>query len=569
MACRGKRVVVSGGSIVNDCPFVTTIHSPEEYVPRLEELLASVGSNSEEIRRDAYRLAYAIFFRWTIAFPLIEMPDPLEGRLAYKSIEDLKYGRQPGLDRIVRILVKGESVTPGPDEYDRTSDAQVEMQYLTASVDRPPRVTVVIPCYNYGQYLEQAVDSILKQTFQDFEILVVNDGSTDNSLEVARSLEAASPTRVRVIDQPNSGQPAYPRNNGIKQARGEYILCLDADDWVEPTMLEKSVAVLDHDPGVSIAYVDLQHFGDSDETWITGEYDFLWLRRTNLMPCATLFRKRVWVDVGGYRTNVKGMEDWDFWIAAGAAGHYGKRVPEILLNYRAKHDGLLNQVRSQFNEKFARIILNNAGVYDPAALFVATNYLKGKASGKLGRIGLDGYKCSVVVRATQDVEAIERTLEALAQNTSEDIYQAVVVADAPSEPVRAFLHGLDGDLALVENDQELGEEASWDQGAAVATGKYLIFLPIGVEAQPGWLEPIIERLDGNPAFAAATTQVVQMKGGDGTARAPLVVRKEVFCSLGGFSALGSSSDPLAELCNRLSAVGCHVDRETESCLLVR
>jgi glycosyltransferase involved in cell wall biosynthesis len=119
------------------------------------------------------------------------------------------------------------------------------------------KASVIIPCYNYGRYLEEAVGSILNQTFQDFEIIIINDGSTDNTISVAERLIAQyHDHQIRLINQENSGQPAISRNRGINEAIGEYILCLDADDMILPTMLEKCLDILRQDKNAAIAYTD-------------------------------------------------------------------------------------------------------------------------------------------------------------------------------------------------------------------------------------------------------------------------------------------------------------------------
>ena len=105
-----------------------------------------------------------------------------------------------------------------------------------------PRVSIIMPCYNQGQYVAEAVDSVLGQTFHDFEIIIINDGSTDQ--ETISTLESFDRPKCLILHTTNQGLAAA-RNNGIREARGEYILPLDADDRIAPTYLEKAVRVLD------------------------------------------------------------------------------------------------------------------------------------------------------------------------------------------------------------------------------------------------------------------------------------------------------------------------------------
>ena len=108
-----------------------------------------------------------------------------------------------------------------------------------------PEVSVIIPCFNYAHYLIEAVTSVLNQTYQNFEIIIVNDGSTDNFHEVAELiLSEYDQNKIKILSQKNAGQPAIVRNNGIKEAKGKYILCLDADDKIHVNFLEKCVTPL-------------------------------------------------------------------------------------------------------------------------------------------------------------------------------------------------------------------------------------------------------------------------------------------------------------------------------------
>lgn len=238
-----------------------------------------------------------------------------------------------------------------------------------------PRVSVVIPCYNYGRFLQEAVESVLGQTFQDFEIIIVNDGSTDDTSVVAERLIADHPQhRIRLISQDNSGQPAASRNRGISEARGEFILPLDADDKTDLTMIEKMIAVLDNNCAVDIVYCDTVRFGDVNNSYQTGEWNLQRLATINILNYCALYRKKVWEDVGGYRLNC-GYEDWDFWISAAEKGFMGYRIPEYLFYYRIKKSGRLaiDQQNDKLNK--AKIVHNHPKLYDKDTLAWARRVL--------------------------------------------------------------------------------------------------------------------------------------------------------------------------------------------------
>jgi glycosyltransferase involved in cell wall biosynthesis len=249
---------------------------------------------------------------------------------------------------------------------------EVFMQEAAASRDAQSLVSVVIPCYNQAAFLAETVDSVLAQAYRNFEIIIVNDGSPDNTSEVAQKIIAENPgCAIRLLEQKNAGV-ASARNLGIESAQGPYILTLDADDKIHPEMLSKTVALLTENPDLSIAYTDYQHFGDVDLVVTTPEYDFETLYSKKCLHTATaLFRKAAWTAAGGFNTNLFwGMEDWDFWIACGKTGHFGRRIPEVLFYYRTRlHEASrIKTANARFNELFARIVLNHPGLYDAERL---------------------------------------------------------------------------------------------------------------------------------------------------------------------------------------------------------
>jgi len=194
-----------------------------------------------------------------------------------------------------------------------------------------PIISVIIPCYNYGSYLEETVASVKRQTLQRLEILVVNDGSTDaDTLAILQRLNAPP---VQVVQQENQGV-SVARNKGIALAGGKFICCLDADDTLEPTYLEKCVTLLEANPGLAFAYPWVQEFGRSHNLWRTEPFDlFKMLKYDHVSTCA-VFLRSAWAAVGGYATDMSSCEDWEFWLRLGAAGYRGACIPEPLHNYR-------------------------------------------------------------------------------------------------------------------------------------------------------------------------------------------------------------------------------------------
>ena len=150
-----------------------------------------------------------------------------------------------------------------------------------------PKVSVVIPCYNQGHYLEEAIDSVLAQTLQDFEIIVVDDGSTDQF--TSQLLADYRKNKTSVLHTENQGL-ASARNNGIRQASGQYILPLDADDRIGPEYLEKAVRVLDGNPDIGIVYCRATLFGAVETEWNLPEYSLAEMLQDNLIFCTAMFQ---------------------------------------------------------------------------------------------------------------------------------------------------------------------------------------------------------------------------------------------------------------------------------------
>ena len=201
-----------------------------------------------------------------------------------------------------------------------------------------PTVSVVIPCYNLGEYLDEAVQSVLDQTFQDFEILIVDDGSTD---ERTRSLLASyARPKTRIIRTENRGLPAA-KNSGAANTTGRYLCMLDADDRLDPRYMEVSVAALEANPTLAFVSHWLRTFGDEDNDWTPERCDFPALLDMNTVNGAALVRREAVQAAGGFDEAMRdGCEDWDFWITLVERGFAGHILPEILFQYRRRRGSM-------------------------------------------------------------------------------------------------------------------------------------------------------------------------------------------------------------------------------------
>lgn len=176
-----------------------------------------------------------------------------------------------------------------------------------------PLISVIVPCYNHSQFIVEALESILNQSFINFECIIVNDGSTDNTEKVVLNWIQID-RRFKYIYQENTGVSSA-RNTGISQSNGLYILPLDSDDKISDNYLENCLNILELNPGIKIVYGEAYKFGKSKKKWNLDEYNFEDLLYKNMIYCTALYRKEDWVNVQGYDENLKDdLEDWEFWI---------------------------------------------------------------------------------------------------------------------------------------------------------------------------------------------------------------------------------------------------------------
>jgi glycosyltransferase involved in cell wall biosynthesis/GT2 family glycosyltransferase len=207
-----------------------------------------------------------------------------------------------------------------------------------------PLVSVVIPSFNYGRYLEETIDSILEQTFQDFEIIVTDGGSTDeNTLRVLQSLQKP---KTKVYFNEGRHLLGDNRNLGIARARGKYICCLDSDDKLKPTYLEKALFLLEtyH---YDIVSTSVQCFGGSSGVWrVAASPTLEQVTYANQFAVVAVFRRDMWEEAQGYRDRGLGKdlvaEDWDLWVRMMALGARAINIPEPLMLYRV-HDASLSK----------------------------------------------------------------------------------------------------------------------------------------------------------------------------------------------------------------------------------
>jgi len=236
-----------------------------------------------------------------------------------------------------------------------------------------PSISVIIPCYNYGKYLGEAVESVLCQDYPDLEIIVVDDGSTDDSTSIAREIIRNNPeSQISLIEQKNSGEPAIARNTGIMAARGDYIICLDADDKMATDAL---TYMAQHVSSNRVVFGIMRAFGQINQDYHPSRFPPDAILYQNQLIYFALYPRSLWEKIGGYGAGIRGYEDWEFWIRAAAAGSEFYPISNLTLLYRKHGSSLIDDAASKHELLYSTIIQKNQELYLPDEVEWANWYL--------------------------------------------------------------------------------------------------------------------------------------------------------------------------------------------------
>lgn len=211
--------------------------------------------------------------------------------------------------------------------------------YALGDLQSRALISIVTPFYNTGEVFHQTTQSIMGQSLQQFEWLIVNDGSDDpQAVQILEKYRHSDP-RIRVIDHPENRGLSAARNTGFQEARTDYVLLLDSDDLLEPTAAEKWWWFLETHP--QFAFVASYHvaFGGLNYLWTGGFHDGVQNTERNRVSMMCMIRKSVHQAVGGFDESIRGgLEDWEFWMRCAAQGIWGATIPEFLAWYRVRGD---------------------------------------------------------------------------------------------------------------------------------------------------------------------------------------------------------------------------------------
>lgn len=223
-----------------------------------------------------------------------------------------------------------------------------------------PLISIIVPCYNQAEYLPETLQSVLMQKYEHWECVIVNDGSPDNTEEVATEW-CNKDSRFVYVSKENGGL-ADARNYGIKHSKGKYILPLDSDDKISPDYTLEALDVLEKDETVKLVYCRAMLFGGDNEEWhlLPYTYDNLLFVR-NCIYCSAVYRRADYDKTPvGYNTNMKkGWEDYDFWISLLDRGDKVVKLDKVHFYYRTKEVSMRTLITQDMEEGLRMQIFKN------------------------------------------------------------------------------------------------------------------------------------------------------------------------------------------------------------------
>ncbi|MCO6496345.1 MAG: glycosyltransferase [Chitinophagaceae bacterium] len=205
-------------------------------------------------------------------------------------------------------------------------------------------VSVIVPCFNQAEYLPDALQSVFEQTYTDWECIIINDGSKDNTTKITREW-CNRDSRFRLIDQDNAGRSAA-RNAGMAVSNGKFILPLDADDKIGKGYMEAALKVFHSDMEVAIVYSKADYFGNKGGEWKLPEYKFENLLFCNSIFSSAVFKKELVQKFGGYDTKLDAYEDWELWLRFLKNGGKVVQLPQCYFYYRQWGNSTMDNLQS-------------------------------------------------------------------------------------------------------------------------------------------------------------------------------------------------------------------------------
>ncbi|WP_299385027.1 glycosyltransferase family A protein [uncultured Lacinutrix sp.] len=221
-----------------------------------------------------------------------------------------------------------------------------------------PKISIIIPCYNTEDTLDETLNSVLEQDFKSWEAIIINDGSPDDVEKVALKWEKKD-SRFKYFKKSNGGLGTA-RNFGIQKSQGEFILPLDSDNKIKSNFASKAISIFNAKADIGVIYGDALYFGDKDGRWSVGNFNPIALLEANYIDACALYRKTLYDETKGYDSNLpyQGHEDWDFWLQVIHTNYKFYYMKAITFDYRVKQDSMIRSFTVDMERENIAYIMN-------------------------------------------------------------------------------------------------------------------------------------------------------------------------------------------------------------------
>lgn len=468
--------------------------------------------------------------RWKTISPPCQ---PVEDWITEQHLEEhfIAQGLTPlGLERIY-VEIPNLRYIPAPTPHDlKTMNLLPIYQVWVAqravegslvqrqAVNRTPKVSVIIPTYNRPDRLRTALASVLAQEYRDFQIIVINDGATPVEPVIAAFNHDG---RITLINHDRNRGLAASRNTGLRQATGTYVCYLDDDDCFLPDHLRTLVTQLETGD-CKVAYTDAWRVHEQivggtfseiarDQPY-ADDFNPHQLLIGNYIPVLCVMHARACLDeVGWFDESLFVHEDWDLWIRM-ATRYPFTHIPKTTAEFTWRVDG--SSMTSQSREAFLRtteIIYRKYAPYAakyPAVFEGQQNRLRDLKRTQAPK----RFTCSIIIPVWNKVELTQQCLVALGPATEDVSFELIVVDNHSTDSTPQLLSSLGGDVRIITNDENLGFAKACNQGAAIATGEYLVFLNNDTIPLTGWLSALVDEVQTHPDVTVVGSKLLYQDG---------------------------------------------------------
>ena len=227
-----------------------------------------------------------------------------------------------------------------------------------------PIVSIIVPCYNTQKTLEETLESVINQDYENWEAIIVNDGSPDN-LEAIALDWIEKDSRFHYYKKENGGL-GNTRNFGIKKSKGKYILPLDSDNKLRPDFTSTALPIFESNSEIGVIYGNAMYFGEKTGEWIVGEFNFYKLLNRNFIDACAIIRKSLFEEIGGYDEKLpnQGHEDWDFWLQVMKTEYKFYYLNQMTFDYRVTGNSMIRSFdKFMMKENIDYITKKNYNLY--------------------------------------------------------------------------------------------------------------------------------------------------------------------------------------------------------------